>query len=79
MKGRATSCRFGPPLFCPLFSFGISYLEVSGIPSDRKLLPFLWKRCPGQAARCISLMGYPQELRLRIVGLQPHFIEFALL
>jgi hypothetical protein len=69
MKGRAASSRFGPPFVLPLFLFGFSYLEGIGNTVGSKFAEFLGKRCPSQATRCISLMGDPQEVRLRIVGL----------
>ena len=41
-----------------------------------KIAAFLWKRCHGQAARCISLMGDPQEVRLRLSACSATLSDF---
>jgi hypothetical protein len=74
MKGRATSCRLGPPLFCPCFTFGFSYLEALGVPSDGIIFFFFfffleevsWPRCKVRFPHGVSQRGEAANYRLAV-------------
>ena len=78
MKGRATSCRFGPPLFCPCFHLAfltLRHLEYPRIENCYiRMEEVSWPSCKVHFPD-----GGPARGEAAIVGLQRNFIGFAVL